>query len=191
MSKKLTPIELELSEQEPILHVTPENTQLETVLPVDEAGKPNPDGYFVDESPDTYPNERLGIPTPPKIAENFANMPDEWKERNGIPVENRVPTAASPEVQAAIKLLSGKSDEPVAGKLLTPGEIRQINLKSPSAITSKVGAIVLFQDSPALVTKVWDNGLVNLTVFKNGLPVPDLKISVPYGDGPDTWKELD
>ena len=54
------------------------------------------------------------------------------------------------------------------------------------------GRIVLFQSSPllptspALVTWVWDNDMVNLTVFMpDGSTTP--KTSVPYHDVDDTY----
>lgn len=203
----------------------------------------------LDDSPNVYPNEvlapntfsepsevsneQLGIPTP--AADEFKNMPDEWKERNNIPVdETGVPnpngfivedTVNVPERTIAGMTISDGTkkilddwdaslNDPYRGPLtagalksnliqdpinddrtaldndIQPGKLKAVpNSKTDGPV--KLGAIVLFGGRvPAIVTGVWEDDVLNLTLFPDALPVLDIKTRVPYGEGQNTWKEI-
>lgn len=139
---------------------------------------------LTDNSPDVYPNEVLGIPTPPEVADEFKNMPDDWKERNKISVEERAGYVA-PE-----PLITPGFAEPMTmpvqpDRLSTDVPLVEASaLREPSPYIAKVGLPVLFGgEYAAIITKVWHNGLVNLIVFSSEHPVSDIKTKVPYGIG--------
>ena len=138
--------------------------------------------------PDVYPNEVLknqsgeiisGSTEVPTEAARIATLPDEWKERNKIMVEARVPFAE--ETVNASDLISRPTDVPI---------VEFSALREPSLHYS-VGLPVLFGgEYAAIITKVWDSGLVNLIVFSAEHPVSDIKTRVSYGEGSNTWKEI-
>lgn len=173
MTKSRNPVEPEVYVPEVI---EPEPIPEAVVLPEDPietppedfdyvVGPTNANPEVIDNSPDVYPNEVLGTPTPTEVTDEFANMPDEWKIRNGYLVDT-VPV------------------------LPTDVPLVKASLREPILSYAKVGLPVLFGGSAAIITKVWDNGLVNLIVFSAEHPVSDIKTKVPYGEGPDTWKEI-
>ena len=144
--------------------------------------------------PDVYPNEVLknqsgeiisGSTEVPTEAARIATLPDEWKERNKIMVEARpVPPSAEETVNVPVQ------PDPIG----RPTDVPIVDLsalREPSLSYAKVGLPVLFGgEYAAIITKVWDSGLVNLIVFSAEHPVSDIKTRVSYGEGPNTWKEI-
>ena len=140
--------------------------------------------------PDVYPNEVLknqsgeiisGSTEVPTEAARIATLPDEWKERNKIMVEARVPLAED-TVNVPVDVISRPTDVPI---------VEFSALREPSPSYAKVGYPALFAgEYAAIITKVWGNGLVNLIVFSAEHPVSDIKTRVSYGEGPNTWKEI-
>jgi len=74
-----------------------------------------------------------------------------------------------------------------------PGKLKAVGrTKADGPI--KLGAIVLFEGKiPAIVTGVWGNDTLNLTLFPDALPMLDVKVGVPLykkGDITNTWQHL-
>lgn len=81
--------------------------------------------------------------------------------------------------------------QPDSVVLPTDVPLTESTYREPSLSYTKVGIPVIFGgENAAIITKVWDNGLVNLIVFSSEHPVSDIKTKVPYGEGPNTWKEI-
>ena len=177
MNKK--PTSIKSSEQESFLNVDPANVEIK-VAPEQSFSPVDPDYPYPETDVPEVSNEVLGIPTPSAETARIASMPDEWKERNKIMVEARVPFAE--ETVNASDLISRPTDVPI---------VEFSALREPSLHYS-VGLPVLFGgEYAAIITKVWDSGLVNLIVFSAEHPVSDIKTRVSYGEGPNTWKEID
>jgi hypothetical protein len=125
----------------------------------------------------------------PEMVDSFERLVNEFKED--------LPPEVLKEAEEAIEVMRTDEEtvnvpEPV-GEPLKFKELDKELAKATSTVKEdyvKVGFPVLFEGSAAIITKVWERGLVNLTIFHDGSPVPDLKTSVPYGDGPNTWKEI-
>ena len=137
----------------------------------------------------------------PEPLNNFSKMPEEYIERNKISDEEVFPEPLNTNIGIdppnkfippdAVKTLP---DELPVERPLTEDEVIAVN-KLRGVITPSfpaiVGTLVLCEGThAAIITKVWNNGLVNLIIFHDESPVPDVKTLVPYGEGPNTWKEI-
>jgi len=179
MNKK--PTSIKSSEQESFLNVDPANVEIK-VAPEQSFSPVDPDYPYPETDVPEVSNEVLGIPTPSAETARIASMPDEWKERNKIMVEARAPLVED-TVNVPVDVISRPTDVPI---------VEFSALREPSPSYAKVGYPVLFGgEYAAIITKVWDSGLVNLIVFSAEHPVSDIKTRVSYGEGPNTWKEID
>jgi uncharacterized protein (DUF433 family) len=118
----------------------------------------------------------------PEPLNNFSKMPDEYIERNKIPVEEILPEPSNDLTP----------DELMTEKEFAELDAQQIEDLAPYNV--KVGYPVVYEGiHAALVTKVLDDGRVNLIVFHDGHPVPDVRAEVPYQGEVNlynTWKEI-
>ena len=190
MNKK--PTLIKSSEQESFSYVDPAYGKLK-VDPEQSFSPINPENPLpkVDNSPNVYPNEALGIPTPSDEAARIASMPDEWKIRNGYPVD---PLLADVVLEDIVNVPEPPVIPVQLNPVVLPTDVPLVNfsaLREVPLSAAKVGIPVVFAgEYAAIITKVWDNGFVNLIVFSAEHPVSDIKTKVPYGEGFNTWKEI-
>ena len=144
--------------------------------------QPEADPTAVDDSPDTYPNEVLGIPTP--AADGTSKILDD-RDASQLNDPYRGPLTAG-----SLKSNLINDDRTALDNDIQPGKLKAVpNSKTNGPV--KLGIIVLFEGKiPAIVTGVWEDDVLNLTLFPDALPVLDIKTRVPYGEGQNTWKEI-
>lgn len=176
MNKK--PTSIKSSEQESFPNVDPANVEI----------KVDPEQSFSPVDP---------VDISPEPLNNFSKMPDEYIARNNISDEEILPAKIPEPTERSI------AGMPISGtpqKILDdwdaqrPTDVPLVEasaLREPSPSYAKVGYPALFGgEYAAIITKVWDSGLVNLIVFSAEHPVSDIKTRVSYGEGPNTWKEI-
>jgi hypothetical protein len=161
---------------EPVDPIKPvEPVKLSTV-PVDELGNPNPNGYFGE----------VGVK---KSAAN-ADISTELVTKDSI--DQSLPYGT----KKAVKTLSSDPQfvevVEVPINKVQPGKLAAVANHTKSQGPAKVGSIVLFEaHSVAIITGIWPDGTVNLTVFTDALPMLGIKTQVPLRSGDDsanTWE---
>jgi hypothetical protein len=107
------------------------------------------------------------------------NMPQEYYDRNKIAVEDRPGYNADRTIEHIDEVQPGKLK--AVGDHATDGPV-------------KLGTLVLFEGrTVAIVTGVWENTTLNLTLFPDALPMLDVKSKVPFRTGEaytNTWEYI-